>query len=265
MKINRGKINNIAGDRKIIFCEGTHNSIDIVFYKNILGIDARKFEFKPLGSSSNLLNYGRMNLIENGFCIIDRDFRTDEEIKELESKYKIKFLRVHELENFLLNVTYLYKLDYIKQNININDIVNDIIQENKNRLFADYLQYKINNYLNGTDYKFPRIVGLKNNEIVNINEDEIIKKLLKKLEKNSSKIEIKIKDIKEKLISQWKNEFKLLPVELLPGKEIFKKIKNKIFTISINESDIANDIAKLMSKDNYLPNELKNIFTHSKL
>lgn len=259
MKINRGyNTDTTSGDRQIIFCEGTNNSIDEIFYKTILGINASNFILKPLGSSNTLFCYAETNLINNGFCLMDRDFRTDEEILELENKYKIKFLRVHEVENFLLNVTYLNKISYIKPNINIEEIITKTIEENKNRLLADYLQHKINNYLNGTDYRFPRIGQLKDNEINN--EDYIVAKLLSKLDLNYEKIEIKIKDIKENYMAKWKKDFNNLPIELLPGKEIFKKIKNKIFTTSLQESDIAKDIATLMMEDNYLPDELKSVF-----
>lgn len=259
MIVNRGhNTDTTSGNRQIIFCEGTSDSIDEVFYKTILGIDATKFELKPLGSSNTLFCYAETKLIENGFCLMDRDFRTDEEIEELEEKYKIKFLRVHEVENFLLNQKYLKKLDYIKQNINIENTIKDTIEENKNRLLADYLQHKINNYLNGTDYKFPRIGHLKDSEIKE--EDKIIEKLLSKLDLNYEKIEVKVKDIKENHINTWKDDFNDLPTNLLPGKEIFQKIKSKIFTTTLSESDIAKDIANLMMEDNYLPDELQTIF-----
>lgn len=260
MRINRGhNINTTSGNRQIIFCEGTCDSIDEVFYKTILGINASEFILKPLGSSNTLFCYAETKLIDYGFCLIDRDFRTEDELIELESKYKIKFLRVHEVENFLLNTVYLNKLDYIKKDINIDNIIKDTIIENKNRLLADYLQHKVNNYLNGTDYKFPRIGHLKDNELNE--EDEIIEKLLSKLDLNYEKIEHKVKDIKENYINTWKDDFNDLSIKLLPGKEIFKKIKNKIFDTSLSESDIAKDIANLMMEDNYLPDELQTIFT----
>jgi len=259
MIVNRGhNTDTTSGNRQIIFCEGTSESIDEIFYKTLLGIDATKFELKPLGSSNTLFCYAETKLIENGFCLMDRDFRTDEEITELEKKYKIRFLRVHEVENFLLNQKYLNKLDYIKQDIDIEDIIKETIKENKNRLLADYLQHKINNYLNGTDYKFPRIGQLKNNEI--LEEDKIIEKLLSKLDTNYKKIEIKVNEIKENHIDVWKKDFDNLPTDLLPGKEIFQKIKNKIFSTFFSESDIAKDIATLMMEDGYLPNELQTIF-----
>ena len=91
MRINRGyNTDTTSGNRQIIFCEGTSDSIDEVFYKTILGINANSFELKPLGSSNTLFCYAETKLIENGFCLIDRDFRTDDEIIELETKYKIR-------------------------------------------------------------------------------------------------------------------------------------------------------------------------------
>jgi len=102
MRVNRGyKTDTTAGDRKIIFCEGGNDSVDVIFYKTILGINANKFEFKPLGSSNTLLCFAETKLIENGFCLIDRDFRTDNEVFRLEKKYSIIFLKVHEIEIFL--------------------------------------------------------------------------------------------------------------------------------------------------------------------
>ena len=225
MIIHRGhSTNTTSGNRQIIFCEGTSDSIDEIFYKTILGNDATKFELKPLGSSNTLFCYAETKLIKNGFCLMDRDFRTDEEIAELEEKYKIKFLRVHEIENFLLNQKYLNKLDYIKQDIDIEDIIKETIEKNKNRLLADYLQHKINNYLNGADYKFPRIGQLKDNEI--LEEDKIVEKLLSKLDINYEKVETKVNEIKNSHIDVWKEDFNSLSTDLLPGKEIFQKLND---------------------------------------
>lgn len=87
MKINRGyNTDTTSGNRQIIYCEGTGNSIDEVFYKTILGINANQFELKPLGSSNTLFCYAETKLINTGFCLMDRDFKTDDEITELESK-----------------------------------------------------------------------------------------------------------------------------------------------------------------------------------
>ena len=162
MAIIRGYNGNISSfGRKKIYCEGSLNGIDEIFYKTILGANANKFEFKAIGSSNTLLCFAETNLIDNGFCLIDRDFRTMEEIKKLEEKYPIKFLKVHEVENFLLNIKYLSKLAYFRKGISIEDKINEIITNKRVRFLADFLQFKINNHLD----KFPRIPKLENTEL----------------------------------------------------------------------------------------------------
>jgi len=255
MRVHRGyKTDTTAGDRKIIFCEGGNESVDIVFYKTILGRNANKFEFKALGSSNTLLCFAETKLIENGFCLIDRDFRTDNEVLRLENKYSIRFLKVHEIENFLLNTDYLQKLDYLRNGVDIQQQIDNAIQIKRTRFLADFLQFKINNHLD----KFPRISKLKNSELSV--EEEIINILFAKLDTNYDEVQVKIREIKEKYIENWKNNFEELKINCLPAKEIFKELKNKIFINPPKESDIAKDIAKLMLDDNFLPEDIKDIF-----
>jgi hypothetical protein len=255
MRVNRGyKTDTTAGDRKIIFCEGGSEGVDVIFYKTILGINANKFEFKPIGSSNNLLSFAETKLIDNGFCLIDRDFRTDEEVSKLENKYSIKFLKVHEIENFFLNIDYLQKLDYLINGVDIQQQINNAINRKRTRFLADFLQFKINNHLD----KFPRISKLKNNELPV--EEEIINTLLSKLDTNYHEVQVKIREIKDSYIENWKNDFENLSINCLPAKEIFKELKNKIFINPPKESDIAKDIAIKMLEDNFLPQNLKDIF-----
>ncbi len=254
MKINRGyKTDITTGDRKSIFCEGGNNSLDVIFYKTILGANANKFEFKPIGSSNTLLCFAETNLVDNGFCLIDKDFRTVEEAQKLEEKYDIKFLKVHEVENFLLNIKYLRQLEYIRNNVNIEQEISSIIKNKRVRFLADFLQFKINNHLD----KFPRISKLSNSELPT--EDNPTDLLFSKLDNNYNEVETKIKEIKEVYIDKWKKEFNNLTIEHLPSKEIFKELKNKIFNNPPKESDIAKSIALLMLKDNFMPEELKDI------
>jgi len=254
MQVNRGHKTNItAVGRKSIFCEGGNDSLDVIFYKTILGVNANKFEFKPIGSSNTLLCFAETNLIENGFCLIDKDFRTVEESIKLEDKYNIKFLKVHEVENFLLNTKYLLQLDYIRSGVNIEKQINEIIENKRVRFLADFLQFKINNHLD----KFPRISKLSNLELPT--EDNLIDLLFSKLDYNYNEVQTKIQEIKEAYIDNWKEEFNNLTIEHLPSKEIFKELKNKIFNNPPKESDIAKSIALLMLKDNFLPEELKGI------
>lgn len=256
MQVSRGRNNSTtAGERTVIYCEGREESADILFYTTILGANKTKFELKPFGSSNTLLCFAiEDHLMKNGFCLIDKDFRTDKEVQELETKYKIKFLPVHEIENLLLNAKYLKKLDYCKKDINIEEEIKNILSLHKVRYLADYLQFKINTHLD----QFPRISKLKNNELSS--EEEVIPTLLSKLDNNNKKVTHRIEEIEKTYLNNWKNEFENLSINNLPGKEIFKELKKSIFTQTPRESDVVKDIALLMSEDDFIPTELQNIF-----
>lgn len=255
MQVNKGKSTyTTSGGRQIIHCEGGIDSSDVIFYRTILGANITKFDLQPLGSSNTLLCYAETHLLTNGFCLIDRDFRTDEEIQKLEEKYPITFLPIHEIENLLLNPTYLKKLSYIKENIDIEEKIQEIITSKRVRFLADFLQFKINIHLD----KFPRIKKLKNNELPN--EEDLKSTLLLKLATNYHTVEMKIEEIKNQYIDEWIIEFDGLTIAYLPGKEIFKALKNKIFNNQPKESDIIKDIALLMEADGFIPPELETIF-----
>lgn len=257
MNINRGyNPDTTTGDRQIIYCEAGNGAIDEIFYRTILGINANNFQFKPLGSSNILLSYAKTGLIENGFCLIDRDFRTEENTQKLEDKYSIKFLKSHEVEYFLLNIEYLKQLDYVRPNINIQQKLDQVIKEKEVRFLADFLQFKINACLG----IFPRISKLRGNQLPK--KEEVVELLFTNLDNNYQTVKDKIQGIKNHYINLWVEEFETLTLKELPAKEIFKTLKSRIF---INqhpkESDIAKDIALLMEQDNYLPEELREIFT----
>lgn len=255
MSIHRGKKESItSGDRKIIYCEGNQDSIDITFLKNMLGAKAISFEFKPLGSCETLLNYAGTGLIENGFCLIDRDFRTEGEVRRLEGKYPVKFLLAHELEYYFLDINYLSRLSYIKSDIDINQKITEIKATKKIRFLADFLQFKINNHIS----RFPRIKKLEHAELAA--ESLLPEVLLSKLNDNYETVKQKIEEIKSPYLNTWIVEYEQLDIKLLPSKELFKELKNKIFNQPPSDSDIAKDLASLMLKDKHIPDDLKIIF-----
>jgi len=255
MKLQRGKQGTTTNaNRTIIYCEGSENSPDILFYKNILKGQERNFKFKPLGSSNTLLCYAETKLIEEGFCLIDRDFRSNKEILKLEQKYKIKFLPTHEIENLLLNPLYLEQLDYYRDGVDIESEIENIINSKRVRFLADFLQFKINSHLD----KFPRISKLRNSELPN--EENLKTVLLEKLNLNYLEVQNKIDEIENQYIDEWLIEFNSLSIDKLPGKEIFKELKNRIFNNPPRESDIIKDIALLMETDSFIPPELETIF-----
>lgn len=258
MQVSRGLETSPIYERTI-YCEGRENSADKLFYTTLLGIDRSRFELKPMGSSNTLLCYAQEEhlISRNDFCLIDRDFRTDDEVESLESRYKIKFLPTHEIENLLLNPKYLEKLSYLKKNINIAEIeiqINKIIEEKRVRFLADFLQFKINTHLD----RFPRIKQLRKNELPN--EDELIHTILAQLDSNYEEVESKISEIKNTYINDWKVEYDRLTLRYLPAKEIFRALKDKIFINFPQESDIVKDIARLMEADSFMPSELIEIF-----
>lgn len=255
MSIHRGKKESItSGDRKIIYCEGNQDSIDITFLKNMLGAKAISFEFKPLGSCETLLNYAGTGLIENGFCLIDRDFRTEDEVRRLEGKHPVKFLLAHELEYYFLDTNYLEKLPYIKSDIDINQKIIEIKENKKIRFLADFLQFKINNHIS----RFPRIKKLEHLDLPS--EDLLSQVLLSKLNDNYETVKQKIEEIKSPYLSIWIAEYEQLDIKLLPSKELFKDLKNKIFNQPPADSDIAKDLACRMLEDSYIPADLKILF-----
>ena len=256
MRVTQGKrTNTTAGNRKIIHCEGGANSSDIIFYSIILGANITKFDLQPLGSSNTLLCYAETELIKEGFCLIDRDFRTNKEVQKLEEKYKIKFLPTHEIENLLLNPKYLTQLEYYRNGVNIENEISKIIDSKRVRFLADFLQFKINTHLD----KFPRISKLRNNELPN--ESELKRVLLEKLDTNYIEVQSKISEIENRYMDEWLIEFDNLTLNELGVKEIFKKLKNRIFNNPPRESDIIKDIALLMEADGFIPPELETIFS----
>ena len=255
MRVNQGKRSNTTtGNRQIIHCEGGENSLDVIFYKTLLGANIIHFDLQPLGSSNTLLCYAETELIEEGFCLIDRDFRTDAQVLKLEQKYKIKFLPVHEIENLLLNSKYLKKLKYYRSGVDIDSEIDKIVVSKKVRFLADFLLFKINTHLE----QFPRVSNLENSELPN--ESELKSLLLNKLNTNYIEVKKKIDEIKNNYIDEWCNEFDNLTINKLGGKEIFKELKNKIFNNPPKESDIVKEMALLMESDGFMPPELGNIF-----
>jgi len=258
MRANQGrKANTTAGNRQTIHCEGGANSSDVIFYRTILGANITQFDLQPLGSSNTLLCYAETELIKEGFCLIDRDFRTNEEVQKLEKKYKIKFLPTHEIENLLLNPKYLIQLEYYKDGVNIENEISKIIDTKRVRFLADFLQFKINTHLD----KFPRISKLRNSELPN--ESQLKSMLLERLDSNYIEVQNKITEIKNRYIDEWLIKFDNLTINELGGKEIFKELKNKIFNNPPKESDIIKDIALLMEADGFMPPELETIFNLS--
>jgi len=96
----------ILGTRKkILFVEGSRNSNDYVLYNEFF--KDKGYHIIPCGGCSEVIktykatkNYQALNNIET-YCLIDRDFRKDDEISALK-KEGVAFLEVAEVENLFV-------------------------------------------------------------------------------------------------------------------------------------------------------------------
>lgn len=120
---------NVLGSRKnILFCEGTINSLD----KTILEELFPNFTIYPVETCSNVISYTKaFNSLPNvntmAYGIIDRDFRTNEEVESL-SESHIFTQPVAEIENVFLIESFLSAfLKYKNEN-------NDKLVTIKNRI-----------------------------------------------------------------------------------------------------------------------------------
>ena len=260
-----------TGDRTIVHCEGNNNnSIDIAFYSILLGNLSSKIDLKTKGSCNLLLELAT-HIFNNDlkeFCLLDRDYRNEEEIfKKQSNNQAIKFLSFHEVENCLFYPQYLLQLDYIKPKLDenkIEEIIQNIILDKKIHFLADFLQFRINEHLD----RFPRINQLKVTELPD-NDKELLEILKNKLQINYDEVKKRIIEIENEKYITWLQEFenifnnKSINKNLLCGKIIFDELCKfkRIFIKPPSKEDIAIDIAKKMHTNNFYPANLKEVFS----
>ena len=134
----------ILGSRKkILFCEGKKNSLD----RQIFELLFPKFTITPVASCKDVINYTRaFNKIDSKYAeaygIIDRDFRTREQLEKLK-KEKVFSYNVAEIENlFLLEYFIAGFADYNKEGCNIDEIKDKIL-----KLFEDNIEQQVSFYV----------------------------------------------------------------------------------------------------------------------
>lgn len=128
----------IGSNKKILFVEGRKESLDFKLYKELY--QEKGYHVIPVGGCNEVINYVKSNRIYEKLNtidvigIIDRDFRTENEIKKLE-KEKIYTLKVAEIENLF----FTRKLfDVVREHIGIND--NKITENYENTIKDFYLK-----------------------------------------------------------------------------------------------------------------------------
>ena len=139
----------ILGSRKkILFCEGKESSLDIQIYEILFP----NYTITPVESCSNVINYTRaFNKIPNknstAIGIVDRDFRTDEQIDKFRTE-NIYVYSVAEIENLFLLEKFIQifkkredkKFDIEK----IKKRVLDRLEKDKEQQISNYVTSYIN-------------------------------------------------------------------------------------------------------------------------
>ena len=139
----------ILGSRKkILFCEGKKSSLDIQIYEILFP----NYTIIPLEGCSNVINYTRaFNKIPNknstAIGIVDRDFRTDEQINKFRNE-NIYVYSVAEIENlFLLEDFIQIFAKNKKERIDIENLkekVIDKLEKDKELQISNYVTSYIN-------------------------------------------------------------------------------------------------------------------------
>lgn len=141
----------VGSRKKILFCEGdTRNSID----KWLFEILFPEYTIQPVETCKAVIAYTRaFNRLKNApvkACgLIDKDFRSEEQLRKLESE-SIYSYSVAEIENLFLVEDFIVNFaQYKHEIIDINDIKDKVIQSANNSIESQLAAY-ITNAINYT-------------------------------------------------------------------------------------------------------------------
>lgn len=148
----------LLGSRKrILFCEGKKNSLDCQIFELLFP----EFTISPVASCKDVINYTRAFNKENSryteaFGIIDRDFRTTEQLDKLKTE-KVFSYNVAEIENLFLLEDFIKGFaKYKNERCDINDIKDKILklfEENIEQQASFYVTQRINFFFNESHIK----------------------------------------------------------------------------------------------------------------
>ena len=157
-----------------------------------------------------------------GYSIIDRDFKTDDQVQDLIQKSKKKQVtthvwRLHEIENYLLKPSVIIKVINRKNTtpqISESDVKN-LILESSNELRQDIA-------------------------------DNLSEALIHSSRQKGNTLDVSTsnKRARETLASKWDNWYSLL--EIIPGKEVLRKVKQRIQSscqVSFSDLELASEFA----------------------
>lgn len=245
----------ILGSRKkILFCEGKKSSLDIQIYEILFP----NYTIIPLEGCSNVINYTRaFNKIPNknstAIGIVDRDFRTDEQINKF-SDENIYVYSVAEIENlFLLEDFIQIFAKNKKERIDIENLkekVIDKLEKDKELQISNYVTSYIN-YVFSEEHvkKAENKQEIENNFhkfITKIEIDELYNKRREEIEKiiNEKDYSKAIKvynnkgllDVVENLLRYKPNTYRFKALDILREEEDIQQILRAVFPQEITNA-----------------------------
>ncbi len=221
----------LGAKKKVVFVEGLKSSYDYILYKEIL--EQENYHVIPCGGCSEVINYVKA---KNGYDsfkhievygIIDRDYRTENEIRLLEEQ-GIFCLKVAEVENLFVVPELLHIMqrklgcDENSYNDAVNFIIN-IYNGIKPKLISEAFIREIDHQLNCLHFETSDMTATKVKEAIDSSfTNDNIEKILEE----------------KKLLFNSKNELQDI-LELMNFKELSKKIGTKF---GINDRDYPNRV-----------------------
>lgn len=243
----------IIGTRqKILFVEGTHESLDYKIYSEIYGDE---YHIIPCKSCVNVIKYVeskksyQMLSDIKVYGIIDRDYRNDTELSSFESK-GIYHLKVAEIENLFVvpELLELYKEEFGLDDEKLNNAKNKIIE-----IYKENIDGQIKNALiYDLKYKLSSIDITQNGGDINsiskqISEDFALEKI-NALQKNKKDIFKEDLDINEILkIFNFKNIINVVANSFGDKKTYIDRLFNKMR----GSEGFKNKVIEIMKK--YVP------------
>lgn len=243
----------IIGTRqKILFVEGTHESLDYKIYSEIYGDE---YHIIPCESCVNVIKYVeskksyQMLSDIKVYGIIDRDYRNDTELSSFESK-GIYHLKVAEIENLFVvpELLELYKEEFGLDDEKLNHAKNKIIEiykANINKQIKNALIYDLKYKLSSID--ITRNGGDINDISKQISEDFALERInaLKEIKKNIFKEDLNINEILK--IFNFKEIIKAVGSSFGDKKTYIDRIFNKMRS----SEEFKNKVIEIMKK--YVP------------
>ena len=154
----------ILGSRKkVLFCEGKKNSLDCQIFELLFP----EFTITPVASCKDVINYTRaFNKIESKYAeaygIIDRDFRTTEQLDKLKTENVFSY-NVAEIENLFLLEDFIKGFAEYKNEpceiSKIKDHIMELFKRDVQQQASFYVTQKINYYFREYQVKKGKTIG----------------------------------------------------------------------------------------------------------